>query len=101
MHPPRGWREDVVVDRRLGATDTTAQVHPGAFTAALMRAAQAQGAELRLGEVTGVVGGQGGERVTRRGGRRARPWRATRSSSPWARGRCWRRAGCRCPPCSA
>jgi glycine/D-amino acid oxidase-like deaminating enzyme len=35
---------DVVVNRRLGATDTTAQVHPGAFTAALMRAAQAQGA---------------------------------------------------------
>jgi glycine/D-amino acid oxidase-like deaminating enzyme len=54
---------DVVVDRRLGATDTTAQVHPGAFTAALMRAAQAQGAELRLGEVTGVVGGKGAARV--------------------------------------
>jgi glycine/D-amino acid oxidase-like deaminating enzyme len=51
---------DVVVDRRLGATATTAQVHPGAFTVALMRAAQAQGAELRIGEVTGVVGGQGG-----------------------------------------
>jgi glycine/D-amino acid oxidase-like deaminating enzyme len=52
--------ESVVIDRRLGATDTTAQVHPGAFTAAMMRAAQAQGAELRLGRATGVVvGGQG------------------------------------------
>ena len=61
---PDAWLAgDVVVDRRLGATDTTAQVHPGAFTAALMRAAQAQGAELRLGEVTGVVGGQGGGRL--------------------------------------
>jgi glycine/D-amino acid oxidase-like deaminating enzyme len=61
---PAAWLAgDVVVDRRLGATDTTAQVHPGAFTAALMRAAQAQGAELRLGEVTGVRGGQGGERI--------------------------------------
>ena len=54
---------DVVVDRRLGATATTAQVHPGAFTAALMRAAQAQGAELRLGEVTGVAGGKSAGRV--------------------------------------
>ena len=61
---PVEWlAEGVIVDRRLGATDTTAQVHPGAFTAALMRAAEAQGAELRLGEVTGVVGGQGGGRV--------------------------------------
>jgi len=61
---PVDWLSpDVVVDRRLGATDTTAQVHPGAFTAALMRAAQAQGAELLLGEVTGVVGGQGDGRV--------------------------------------
>jgi len=54
---------DVMVQQRLGSTDTTAQVHPAAFTAALMRAAQAQGAELRLGEVTGIVGGQGGGRV--------------------------------------
>jgi len=61
---PAAWLAgDVVVDRRLGTTDTTAQVHPGAFTAALMRAAHAQGAELRLGEVTGAVGGQGGGRI--------------------------------------
>ena len=45
----------VSVDRRLGSAETTAQVHPGKFTAAMMRAAQAQGAELRLGQVTGVT----------------------------------------------
>ena len=45
----------VSVDRRLGSTETTAQVHPGKFTAAMMRAAQVQGAELRLGQITGVT----------------------------------------------
>jgi glycine/D-amino acid oxidase-like deaminating enzyme len=54
---------NVVVQQRLGSADTTAQVHPGAFAAALMRAAQAQGAALRIGEVTGVVGGRGATRV--------------------------------------
>ena len=50
------WLSDsVAVDRRLGSTATTAQVHPGQFTAAMMRAAEAQGAELRLGRVTGLV----------------------------------------------
>jgi glycine/D-amino acid oxidase-like deaminating enzyme len=45
----------VSIDRRLGSAGTTAQVHPGKFTAAMMRAAQAQGATLRLGQMTGVV----------------------------------------------
>ena len=45
----------VSVNQRLGSTETTAQVHPGKFTAAMMRAAQTQGAELRLGRVTGVA----------------------------------------------
>jgi glycine/D-amino acid oxidase-like deaminating enzyme len=39
----------------LGTPDTTAQVHPAAFTAAMMRAAQAHGAELRVGRVTGLI----------------------------------------------
>jgi glycine/D-amino acid oxidase-like deaminating enzyme len=51
--------DDVIVDRRLGSTDTTAQVHPGQFTAALIRAAEAHGAELRLGQVTGILHGSG------------------------------------------
>jgi glycine/D-amino acid oxidase-like deaminating enzyme len=45
----------VTVNQRLGSTETTAQVNPGKFAAAMMQAAQAQGAELRLGQVTGVV----------------------------------------------
>ncbi len=51
-----GWLSaGVAVNQQLGSTATTAQVHPERFTAAMMRAAQAQGAELRLGQVTGVV----------------------------------------------
>ena len=45
----------VVVHQRLGSTNTTAQVHPRKFTQAVMKAAQARGAELRIGRVTGVV----------------------------------------------
>jgi len=45
----------VSVNQHLGSTKTTAQVHPAKFTAAMMQAAQAQGARWRLGRVTGVV----------------------------------------------
>ena len=45
----------IEVNGRLGSTQTTAQVHPGAFTEAMMHAAQARGAELRLAEVTGLM----------------------------------------------
>ena len=55
--------ERVTIDQRLGSTETTAQVHPGQFTAALMRAAQAQGAELRIGQITGLVRDRNDERV--------------------------------------
>jgi glycine/D-amino acid oxidase-like deaminating enzyme len=51
-----GWLSaGVAVSQALGTPETTAQVHPGLFTAAMMRAAEAQGAELRAGRVTGVV----------------------------------------------
>lgn len=50
---------EVVLDRRLGTAETTAQVHPGQFTAALLRAAQSHGAELRIGEVTILRGADG------------------------------------------
>ena len=53
----------VAVNQRLGSTATTAQVHPARFTAAMMRAAQSQGAELRLGQLTGVVRRKGGAAV--------------------------------------
>src|SRR6185436_19522422 len=52
-HP---WLADAVtVTHRLGSPETTAQVHPGQFTAALMAAAVAQGAELHLGAVSDLV----------------------------------------------
>ena len=52
------WLSDgVVVSRQLGSAESTAQVDPARFTAATMRAAEAQGAELRRGRVTGVVPG--------------------------------------------
>ena len=51
-----GWLSAAVtVHQRLGSTKTTAQVHPGKFSLAMMEAAQARGAELRIGRVTGVV----------------------------------------------
>jgi len=59
------WLSDgVAIERCLGSPETTAQVHPGQFTAALMRAAQAQGAELRSGKITRVVRGTDPARVT-------------------------------------
>lgn len=59
-----GWLStDITVLQRLGSTETTAQVHPRQFTAAMMQAAQAQGAELRLGQVAGVVRSRDGASV--------------------------------------
>ncbi len=57
---PRGpapeWvSPETAIHGQLGSTGTTAQVHPAAFTAAMMRAAQERGAELRLGEATGLL----------------------------------------------
>jgi glycine/D-amino acid oxidase-like deaminating enzyme len=45
----------VVIASRLSTPETTAIVHPRRFTSAMMRAAQARGAELRRGRATGVV----------------------------------------------
>ena len=45
----------VRVNQRLGTAETTAQVHPARFPAAMMRAAEARGAKLRLGRVTGIL----------------------------------------------
>jgi glycine/D-amino acid oxidase-like deaminating enzyme len=50
------WLADgVIIDSRLGTTETTAIVHPRAFTTAMLRAAQGHGTELRRGRVTGIV----------------------------------------------
>lgn len=56
--------EDVVIDGRLGSTDTTAQVNPAAFSAAMMQAARQEGAQLRIGKVNGVVPQQGGSALS-------------------------------------
>jgi len=54
--PSRGWiSSDVEIHGRLGSASSTAQVHPAAFTTGMMRAAQARGAGLRLGRVTGLL----------------------------------------------
>jgi glycine/D-amino acid oxidase-like deaminating enzyme len=54
---------EVTVHQRLGSTKTTAQVDPGKFTGAMMTAAQARGAELRIGCVDGVFRQANTERV--------------------------------------
>jgi glycine/D-amino acid oxidase-like deaminating enzyme len=51
-----GWiSPDVAIAGQIGSTATTAQVHPAAFTIGMMRAAEALGAELRLGETQGLL----------------------------------------------
>ena len=46
---------DTAVHARLGTAETTAQVDPGAFTKAMMRAAIAGGARLLIGTVEGLA----------------------------------------------
>ena len=51
-----GWvSPEVAIHGQLGSSGTTAQVHPAAFTSALMRAAEARGARLLLGQATGLL----------------------------------------------
>lgn len=50
------WVSDAIaLSDRLGTTATTAQVDPGRFTSAMMRAAAAHGAELRRAALTGIA----------------------------------------------
>jgi glycine/D-amino acid oxidase-like deaminating enzyme len=50
------WLSDgVIIGSELGTPETTAIVHPRAFTAAMMSAALGHGADLRRGRVTGIV----------------------------------------------
>jgi len=58
------WLGDgVVIEQHIGTVETTASVHPHKFTSAIMNAALAQGAELRLGRFTGIVRGADGRTV--------------------------------------
>lgn len=62
--PSGDWTADsVAIHQQLGSPDTTAQVHPARLTRALMDAAQANGAELRFGQVTGVLCDESGKQV--------------------------------------
>jgi glycine/D-amino acid oxidase-like deaminating enzyme len=66
-HAPSGlgWLADgIAISHCVGTSETTATVHPRKFTAAIMRAAQKHGAELRTGVVTGLVRG-GSESIVR------------------------------------
>jgi glycine/D-amino acid oxidase-like deaminating enzyme len=50
------WVSDrVSIRQRLGSPETTAQVHPAQFTRALMHAAETHGAQVRIGQVSGVL----------------------------------------------
>ena len=83
--PGVDWLSDsVAVHRRLGSTATTAQVHPGQFTASMMRAAEARGAMLRLGQVTGLVRDAARVKGVEIDGGITK---GTRSSLPWGPGR--------------
>jgi glycine/D-amino acid oxidase-like deaminating enzyme len=62
VHSLDWFSADVTMSQALGSPETTAQVHPGEYTRAMMGAAEAEGAELRSGRVTNVV--RSGERVT-------------------------------------
>jgi glycine/D-amino acid oxidase-like deaminating enzyme len=61
---PGGWLDErVAIHQKLGSPDTTAQVHPQEFTEALIEQAEAQGAALRIGRVTGLAGAPGDGRI--------------------------------------
>ncbi len=54
--PGRTWlSQAVTLTGQIGTPDTTALVEPHAFTTGLMRAAEAKGAELKQGTVSGIV----------------------------------------------
>ncbi len=58
-----GWLSpEVAIHSQLGSSGTTAQVHPAAFTSAMMRAAEERGAKLLLSRATGLL--ERGGRVT-------------------------------------
>jgi glycine/D-amino acid oxidase-like deaminating enzyme len=88
------WLSDAVtVTEALGSPDTTAQVHPVRFNAAMMRAALTRGAKLRLGRVTGVMQRNGRATGVEVEGTAspATPW-----SLGWGRGPLRPARGCRC-----
>jgi glycine/D-amino acid oxidase-like deaminating enzyme len=79
-----------VVTAELGSAETTAQVHPARFTAALLDAARARGATLRLGVVEGVLRRDGAVRGVRVDGDPLEADAVVLAMGPWtARAAAW------------
>jgi glycine/D-amino acid oxidase-like deaminating enzyme len=95
---PRWISPDVAIAGQIGYPTTTAQVNPAAFTAGMMRAAQARGAEVLLGEAEGLLRRDGDVVGVLFDGDALE---ADAVVIAMGSGRCWRRNGCRCPRCSA
>jgi glycine/D-amino acid oxidase-like deaminating enzyme len=72
-----------VVRAALGSTVTTAQVHPGQLTAALMQGAQARGATLRLAAVEDLVQAAGVVRGVRAAGQILAADAVVLAMGPW------------------
>jgi glycine/D-amino acid oxidase-like deaminating enzyme len=82
--PAPAWldAEGIVTDV-LGSAETTAQVHPARFTAALVEEARARGATLRLGIVRGVVRHAGAARGVSVGGATLEGDAVVLAMGPW------------------
>src|SRR2546426_11483087 len=72
-----------VVTAALGSPETTAQVHPARFTAALIDAAKARGSALRIGVVEEVVPRDGAVRGVRVGGEIIEADAVVLAMGPW------------------
>jgi len=72
-----------VVTAELGSTETTAQVNPAQFTAALIDAAKARGAVLRIGVVEGIVQREGAARGVTVGGGMIEADAVVLAMGPW------------------
>jgi len=101
------WRQAAAMAFRPGLDHRPARLgrkprpssRPRGFTTGLMRAAEAQGAELRRGAVVDLM--RRSTAWVASCSTAARPSKPTPWSSPWDHGRSWRHVGCRCRRCSA
>jgi glycine/D-amino acid oxidase-like deaminating enzyme len=90
---PPPWIDGAgVVTAALGSTETTAQVHPARFTAALLDAARTRGSVLRIGVVEDVVERDGAARGVRVDGETIDADAVVLAMGPWT-GRFARRLG--------
>jgi glycine/D-amino acid oxidase-like deaminating enzyme len=79
-----GWLDGAaVVTASLGSPETTAQVHPARFTAALIEAARSRGAALRIGVVEDVLRREGAARGVRVDGEPLEADAVVLAMGPW------------------